>query len=99
MADRLDPQERYERVHEGILALLALKDDDANAVMDPLFWTEVPPGRGEVALEGLREVAGFYAEEYGADVTCDDCGDPFEGPEETEAEPHPESAQTEKDRG
>lgn len=92
---RLDPQDRYERVRAGIGALVALKDDDAHAVMDPRFWAK--NGTGELALEGLGEVARHYAEEHGASeaggVFCVHCDDPIDDPEEAREEAHAGCAQ------
>lgn len=92
--DRLDAQERYDRVRAGINALLDLKDDDAHAgePLDPRFWAK--NGTGEAALEGLREVARYYAEEHGAGATfCVYCDDPIDDPEEAREEAHAGCAQ------
>lgn len=93
-SEGLDPQERYERIRDGIGALAALRDDDAHDVTDPLFWTE--HGRGERALEGLRQVARYYSDEHAADLTfCVYCSEPVDDPEDAKEEAHRGCARTE----
>lgn len=92
---RLDPLVALLRVQDAVRVLEGLKDEDAHDVMDPLFWTK--HGRGEGALEGLREVARHYAEEHGAGTTfCFHCADPVDDPREAEQEAHADCARAER---